>query len=167
MTLNAGTKLGTFEIADRIGAGGMGEVYRATDTKLGRDVAIKTLPASLASESGWLSRFEREAKVLAALNHAHIASIYSLDEHDGTLYLAMELVDGETLEQKLKRGPLAAEEALPLALQIAEALEAGPFSTAQHAVGNDGRILILVHAIDAAGAVPLINIIANWLEDSI
>ena len=124
MSLPAGTRLGTYEITGAIGAGGMGEVYRATDSKLGRDVAIKTLPAALASDPDRLARFEREAKLLAALNHPHIASVYSLDDHEGTLYIAMELVEGETLESKLKAGALPVDEALRLALQIAEALEA-------------------------------------------
>jgi serine/threonine protein kinase len=124
MALSAGTLLGNYEIAAQLGAGGMGEVYRATDTKLGREVAIKTLPAGLASDRERLARFEREAKLLASLNHAHIASVYGLDEHEGTLYIAMELVDGETLEHKLQAGAIPVGEALRLALQIAEALEA-------------------------------------------
>jgi eukaryotic-like serine/threonine-protein kinase len=124
MALATGTRLGTYEITGSLGAGGMGEVYRATDTKLGREVAIKTLPSALATDTDRLARFEREAKLLAALNHAHIAAIYGLDEHEGLQYLAMELVEGETLEEKLKAGPLPVEDALRLALQIAEALEA-------------------------------------------
>jgi eukaryotic-like serine/threonine-protein kinase len=124
MALAAGTRLGAYEITGSLGAGGMGEVYRATDTKLAREVAIKTLPSALAKDTERLARFEREAKLLAALNHAHIAAIYGLDEHEGTQYLAMELVEGETLEHKLKAGPLPVEGALRLALQIAEALEA-------------------------------------------
>jgi Tol biopolymer transport system component len=119
-----GTRFGHYEITGTLGKGGMGEVYRARDTKLGREVAIKTLPVALAKDAERLARFEREAKLLATLNHAHIASVYGLDEHEGTRYLAMELVEGETLEQKLKAGPLPVEEALRLALQIAEALEA-------------------------------------------
>jgi serine/threonine-protein kinase len=102
----------------------MGEVYRATDTKLGRSVAIKTLPAAFASDRDRVARFEREAKLLAALNHAHIGSVYSLDEHEGALYLAMELIAGETLETRLRGGALPVEEALDFALQIALALEA-------------------------------------------
>jgi Tol biopolymer transport system component len=124
MTLTVGTQLGTFEITGQLGAGGMGEVWRATDTKLGRDVAIKTLPATLADDAERLARFEREAKLLAALNHAHIAAVYSLDETDGTLYIVMELVEGESLEQRLRSGPLPLEEALQCGLQIASALEA-------------------------------------------
>jgi serine/threonine protein kinase/Tol biopolymer transport system component len=102
----------------------MGEVYRATDTKLGRSVAIKTLPITLASDRDRLARFEREAKLLAALNHAHIGSVYSLDEHEGALYIAMELIEGETLETRLKQGALPVGDALDFALQIAQALEA-------------------------------------------
>jgi len=124
MTLAARSRFGHYEITGSLGKGGMGEVYRARDTSLGRDVAIKTLPEGLATDTDRLARFEREARLLASLNHAHIASIYSLDEHDGTRYLAMELVDGVTLEEKLKSGPLPVETALELALQIAQALEA-------------------------------------------
>ena len=101
----------------------MGEVYRARDTTLGRDVAIKTLPSALAQEPDRLARFEREAKLLAALNHPHIAVVYGLHDHEGTRFFAMELVEGEALDRRMK-GPLPVEKALRLALQIAEALEA-------------------------------------------
>ena len=124
MALTAGTRLGSYEITATLGAGGMGEVYRAVDTKLGREVAIKTLPSDLASDPERLARFEREAKLLAALNHANIAAIYGLDEHNGMQFLVMELVEGETLEQKLEGGALPLEDALHLAVQMAEALEA-------------------------------------------
>ncbi len=97
----------------------MGEVYRATDTKLEREVAIKTLPSALAADTDRLARFEREAKLLAALNHPNIAIIYGLEDQDGTRRIAMELIEGETLEEKLEHGPLAIEEVLRLALQIA------------------------------------------------
>ena len=151
MPLSAGTRFGSYEISALIGVGGMGEVYRATDTKLGREVAIKTLPAEFASDKDRLARFEREAKLLAALNHAHIASVYGLDEHEGTLYLAMELVDGETLERKLASGRLPIEEALRLALQIAEALEAAHEKGVVHRdlkpanimVSRDGQVKVL------------------------
>ena len=142
MSLTEGTRLGAYEINGRIGAGGMGEVYRATDSKLGRDVAIKTLPAALASDRDRLARFEREAKLLASLNHAHIASIYSLDEQDGTLYLAMELIDGDTLEEKLKPGKLPVEDALRLALQIADALEAAHASGVVHRDLKPANVMI-------------------------
>lgn len=124
MALQPGARLGPYEITGWLGAGGMGEVYRARDPKLGREIAIKTLPAALANDKHRLARFEREAQLLAALNHPHIAAVHSLAEHDGTLYLAMELVDGNTLEHALRRGALPVDEALRLALQLAEALEA-------------------------------------------
>lgn len=124
MSLAPGTHVGPYEIVAAIGAGGMGEVYRAIDTKLDRPVAIKTLPSVLAQEPDRLARFEREAKLLATLNHAYIGAIYGLDEHEGAQFIAMELIDGETLEEKLKDGALSVEEGLRIALQITEALEA-------------------------------------------
>jgi serine/threonine-protein kinase len=125
MTLAAGTKLGSYEITAAIGAGGMGEVYQAHDTKLGRDVAIKVLPEAFAHNPQRLSRFQREAKLLASLNHPNIATIHGLEESNGTHYLVMELVPGETLRERVKReGPVPVEEALAIAKQIAEALEA-------------------------------------------
>jgi eukaryotic-like serine/threonine-protein kinase len=124
MALTPGTVLGAFEITGQLGVGGMGEVYRATDTTLEREVAIKTLPAALATDAERLARFEREAKLLASLNHAHIASVYGLGEHEGARFIAMELVEGQSLEEKLKSGALPAEQALELGLQIASALEA-------------------------------------------
>jgi serine/threonine protein kinase len=125
MPLAPGTKLGPYEIASAIGAGGMGEVYQAHDTKLGRDAAIKVLPEAFAHDADRLSRFQREAKMLAALNHPNIATIYGLEQSGGTSYLVMELVPGETLAQRIKRdGAVPIEEALDIAKQIAEALEA-------------------------------------------
>src|ERR1700736_6296544 len=119
MPLSAGDKLGPNEILASIGAGGMGEVYRAKDTKLEREVAIKVLPAALAQDPERLARFEREAKVLASLNHPNIAQIYGVEESDGVRALVMELVPGETL-----KGPLPMERALNYAKRIADALEA-------------------------------------------
>jgi len=125
MALVAGTKLGSYEVLSQIGAGGMGEVYQAHDTKLGRDVAIKVLPEAFARDAERLSRFQREAKMLAALNHPNIATIYGLEQSGGTSYLVMELVSGETLAERIKReGAVPIEEALAIAKQIAEALEA-------------------------------------------
>src|SRR6202049_3768915 len=125
MTLNFCTRLGQYEITGAIGAGGMGEVYQAHDTTLGRDVAIKVLPDAFAHDPDRLSRFQREAKMLAALNHANIATIYGLEQSNGTTYLVMELVSGETLQQRLARkGRLPIEDALGICRQIAEALEA-------------------------------------------
>jgi serine/threonine protein kinase/Tol biopolymer transport system component len=112
-----------YRIQAKIGAGGMGEVYRATDTRLSRDVAIKVLPEALACDASRMARFEREAKVLASLNHPNIASIYGLEESNGTRALIMELVEGLTLAERIKQGPFALDEALPIAKQIAEGLE--------------------------------------------
>ena len=125
MTIAAGTRLGSYEVATQIGAGGMGEVYQAHDTKLGRDVAIKVLPEAFAHDPERLSRFRREAQLLAALNHSNIATIFGLEDSNGTSYLVMELVPGETLADRIKRdGAVPVEEALTIAKQIAEALEA-------------------------------------------
>jgi eukaryotic-like serine/threonine-protein kinase len=118
-----GTRLGPYEISVQIGAGGMGEVYRARDTKLDRDVAIKILPDHLAADPERIARFEREAKTLAALNHPHIAAIYGFEEANGLHALVMELVEGPTLADRIAQGPIPIDEALPIAKQIAEALE--------------------------------------------
>jgi serine/threonine protein kinase len=126
MSLAPGAKLGPYEIVAQIGAGGMGEVYRARDTKLGRDVAIKILPAEFAQQSDRVARFEREAQLLASLNHPHIAQIYAFEDSGGTHALVLEFVDGPTLTDRLADGPMSLEEALPLAKQMAEALEAAP-----------------------------------------
>src|SRR6201997_2168468 len=125
MPISMGTRLGSYEVGAQIGAGGMGEVYQAHDTKLGRDVAIKVLPEAFAHDPDRLSRFQREAKMLAALNHPNIATIYELEQSNGTSYLVMELVSGETLADRIKRErAVPVEEVLTIAKQIAEALEA-------------------------------------------
>ena len=126
MALKTGMRLGSYEIAAPIGGGGMGEVYRATDTKLGREVAIKVLPEAFTSDPDRLSRFEREAKVLASLNHPNIGHIYGLEEAEGTKALVLELVDGPTLADRIAQGPVPLEEALPIARQIAAALDKNP-----------------------------------------
>ncbi len=114
MSLSPGTKLAHYEILEPIGKGGMGEVYRAKDSKLGRDVAIKVLPDEFAESEERLRRFQREAKVLASLNHPNIASIYGLEQSESTHYLVLELVPGETLAQRISRGPIPREEALDI-----------------------------------------------------
>jgi Tol biopolymer transport system component len=119
-----GRTLSHYRVTAALGAGGMGEVYRATDTALGRDVAIKVLPAEVAGDPERLARFRREAQLLAALNHPNIAAIHGLEETDGTPFLALELVPGEDLAERVKRGPVPIEEALDIATQVAEALEA-------------------------------------------
>jgi serine/threonine-protein kinase len=123
MPLFAGTRLGSYEILSALGAGGMGEVYRARDTRLDRDVAIKILPEAFAADAERVARFEREARVLASLNHPHIGAIYGLEDANGVKALVMELVEGEDLAQRLTRGVIPLDEALPIARQIAEALE--------------------------------------------
>ena len=124
LPLTPGTRLGVYEVTAQIGAGGMGEVYKATDTNLKRAVAIKVLPASVAGDAERLARFQREAEVLAALNHPNIAAIYGLEKSDGITALVMELVEGPTLADRIAQGAIPIDEALPIAKQIAEALEA-------------------------------------------
>jgi len=123
MAIQSGTHLGPYEVLSAIGAGGMGEVYRARDTKLGRDVAIKVLPSAFAGDTDRMARFQREAKVLAALDHPNIASIYGLEDSSGTRALVMQLVEGPTLADRIKEGPIPTDEALKIAKQICEALE--------------------------------------------
>jgi eukaryotic-like serine/threonine-protein kinase len=124
VALTPGTRLGVYEITAQIGEGGMGAVYRGTDTTLSRQVAIKILPDAFASDPERLARFEREAKTLASLNHPHIAAIYGFEKSSGMHALVMELVEGEDLSQRIARGAIPLDEALPIAKQIAEALEA-------------------------------------------
>jgi len=124
MSLQTGTQLGPYQVQGLIGSGGMGEVYRARDTKLGRDVALKILHEIAAQDRDRLSRFAREAQVLASLNHPNIAAIYGIEESTGGLALVLELVDGETLADRINRGPMPLKETLGIALQIARGLEA-------------------------------------------
>src|SRR5215470_9582781 len=121
--LSPGTKLGPYEILAPLGAGGMGEVYRARDTKLNRDVALKVLPEAFARDAERMARFQREAQMLASLNQPNIAAIYGLEESAGVRALVMELVDGPTLAERIAREPIPPDEALPIARQIAEGLE--------------------------------------------
>src|SRR5690349_6978504 len=115
MAMTPGSRLGPHEIISALGAGGMGEVYRARDTKLNRDVAIKVLLPSVANDPDRLARFSREAQVLASLNHPNIAHIYGVEEANGITALVMELVEGEDLSQRIARGPIPIDEALPIA----------------------------------------------------
>jgi eukaryotic-like serine/threonine-protein kinase len=124
MSLSPGARLGPYEVTGKLGEGGMGEVYQARDSRLQRNVAIKILPATFAADPDRLARFEREAHVLAALNHPHIAQIYGVEERSGVLALVMELVDGQTLADMLRApGGVALDDALDIARQMAEALE--------------------------------------------
>jgi serine/threonine protein kinase len=124
LTITAGTRIGVYEILAQIGEGGMGRVYRATDTQLKRQVAIKILPPSLGGDRDRLAHFQREAEVLASLNHPNVAAIYGLEQRSWGAALVMELVEGEDLSQRIARGAVPIDDALPIARQIADALEA-------------------------------------------
>jgi serine/threonine protein kinase len=149
--LDPGTRLGSYEVISPLGVGGMGEVVRAKDLKLGREVALKILPNQFAADPDRISRFRREAHLLASLNHPHIAAIYGLEEADGVRALVLELVEGETLADRIARGPIPVDEALGIAKQIAEALEAAheqgiihrDLKPANVKVNPDGRVKVL------------------------
>ena len=151
MSLTSGTKLSSYEILEPTGAGGMGEVYKARDTKLGREVAIKVLPEAFAQNEERLARFEREARLLASLNHPNIATLYGFEQSNGVQFLVMELADGETLAGRLRRGPIPVEDALPIFKQIAEALEAAhekgiihrDLKPANIKVASEGKVKVL------------------------
>ena len=151
MALEAGTRLGHYEVVSSLGAGGMGEVYRAKDTKLGREVAIKLLLEEVSADPERLARFEREARVLASLNHPNIATLHGFEKEGDTSFLVMELVEGETLADRIKRGAIPVDEALPLFIQIAEGLEAAHTKGVIHRdlkpanikLGNDEEVKIL------------------------
>src|SRR5262245_58630751 len=123
MALTPGTRLGPYEIQSLLGAGGMGEVYRARDSKLCRNVALKVIPQQFAEDGQRMARFQREAKLLACLNHPNIASIYGLEESGDRSALVLELVEGPTLAERVKEGAIPIDEALPIANQMAEGLE--------------------------------------------
>ena len=149
--LNAATKLGPYEIAGPLGAGGMGEVYRARDTRLGRDVALKVLPEGLARDSERLRRFEQEARAASALNHPNILAIYDIGTHDGAPFLVTELLEGETLRERLQNGSLPVRKALDIAMQVAQGVAAAhekgiihrDLKPANIFLTNDGRAKIL------------------------
>jgi serine/threonine protein kinase/Tol biopolymer transport system component len=170
MRMSEGTRFGFYEIVALLGAGGMGEVYRAKDTKLGRDVALKILPASFTNDPERVARFLREAQVLASLDHPHIAQIYGLEEANDTHFLVLELVDGESLDKRIGRGPIPVDEALGIAKQIAEALEAAhekgivhrDLKPANIALTKDGSVKVLdfglAKAVEAtSGSVDTMN----------
>ena len=165
MALAAGARLGSYEILSAIGSGGMGEVYRARDAKLNRDVALKILPTEFAVDSDRLARFKREAQVLASLNHQNIAAIYGLEDSDAVRALVLELVDGPTLADRIAQGPIPFDEALPIAKQVAEALEVAheqgivhrDLKPANIKVRADGAVKVLdfglAKALDAGSTV--------------
>jgi len=164
MSLTSGARLGPYEVTALLGEGGMGQVYRATDTNLKRQVAIKVLPAAVAADDDRLARFQREAEVLAALNHPHIAQIYGLEKSADATALVMELIEGDDLAERIARGPIPLDEALPIARQIAEALEAAheqgivhrDLKPANVKVRADGTVKVLdfglARIVDTSGA---------------
>ncbi len=162
MALQPGTRLGSFEVLGPLGAGGMGEVYRARDTRLGRDVAIKVLPESFARDPARAARFEREARLLAAINHPAIGAIYGAEEFDSLRCIIMELVPGQTLAERILRGPIPLEEACDLSRQIAEALEAAhekgvihrDLKPANIKITPEGRVKVLDLGLAKATEMP-------------
>src|SRR6201982_671910 len=151
MPLSPGVRLGPYEILDALGAGGMGEVYRARDTRLGRDIALKILPESFACEGGRLHRFEQEARAVAALNHPNILAVFDIGQHNGSPFLVSELLEGETLRVVLDQGALPPRKAIAYGVQIAQGLAAAHEKGIIHRdlkpenifVTKDGRIKIL------------------------
>src|SRR5262245_15093641 len=151
MSIKPGTRIGPYEVTSPLGEGAMGVVFRAHDTKLQRDVALKLLPDHFADDPDRLLRFQREAQILASLNHPNIAHIHGLEESDNTCCIVMELVEGATLQERLKRGPMPIDEALPIAKQIAEALEAAhergiihrDLKPANIKLTSDGKVKVL------------------------
>ena len=148
MTLDPGARIGPYEIIGPLGAGGMGEVYRARDPRLGRDVAFKVLPASFSDDSERLARFDREARLLATLSHPNVAGIHGLEEASGQRYLVLEFIEGETLADRLTRGPMPVAEAIELCRDIAAGVEAAHEAGIVHRDLKPGNVMI-----SAAGAV--------------
>src|ERR1700756_2422174 len=142
MALTSGTKLGPYEIISPLGAGGMGEVYRARDTRLGRDVAIKVLPQHLSGNPDLKARFEREARAISALNHPHICHLYDIGSQGGTDYLVMELLEGESLADRLQKGALPLKQVLEYGIQIAGALEKAHRNGIVHRDLKPGNIML-------------------------
>jgi eukaryotic-like serine/threonine-protein kinase len=164
MALNPGTKLGPYEITSALGAGGMGEVYRARDTRLERDVAIKILPQHLSSDPDFRQRFEREAKAISGMNHPHICTLYDIGSQDGTEFLVMELVEGETLAQRLERGALPCKEVLRIGAEIADALDRAHRQGIVHRDLKPGNIMLTkagAKLLDFGLAKPLASAASN------
>src|SRR6202040_732224 len=142
MALSPGSRLGPYEILSPLGAGGMGEVYRARDKRLGRDVAIKILPKEMSADPARKQRFEREAKSISGLNHPHICVLHDVGHQDGMDYLVMECVEGETLAKRLEKGPLQLDQALKYGEQIADALDKAHRSGVVHRDLKPGNIML-------------------------
>ena len=152
MAFSAGDRVGPYEVTALLGAGGMGVVYRATDSKLGRDVALKVIRPELARDAQYMARFEREARVLASLNHPNIAAIYGMEESGGERALVMEFVEGPTLSDRIKRGRIPQAEAIGIARQIAEAVEYAHEKGVIHRDLKPGNI-----KLTAAGSVKVLD----------
>jgi serine/threonine protein kinase len=142
MALASGTKLGPYEIQSPLGAGGMGEVYRAKDTRLDRIVAVKILPAHLSSNPEAKQRFEREARAISSLNHPHICTLYDVGHQDGTDYLVMEFLEGETLADRLRKGPLPPQQVLKYGIEIGQGLERAHRTGVVHRDLKPGNIML-------------------------
>src|SRR5215468_8070028 len=142
MLLASGTKLGPYEIVGPLGAGGMSEVYRARDSRLGRDVAVKILPKEMSSDPQRKQRFEREAKTISQLNHPNICTLHDIGSQDGIDYLVMECVEGQTLAKRLEKGPLPIEQVLKYGAQIADALDKAHRSGVVHRDLKPGNIML-------------------------
>src|SRR3954471_8731916 len=140
--LTVGRKLGPYEIVSAASAGGMGEVYRARDTRLGRDVAVKVLPESLSAQPEFQQRFEREARSISALSHPHICALYDVGQDGGTYYLVMEFLEGESLADRLARGPLPCEQVVRYGIEICEALDAAHRQGVVHRDLKPGNVMI-------------------------
>jgi len=142
MTLEKGHKLGPYEVESPIGAGGMGEVYRAKDTRLDRTVAIKILPAKIADNPEFKERFDREAKAISSLNHANICTLYDIGQENGIDYLVMEFLEGETLSERLSRGPIPYDEMIQIAVQIASGLDSAHLQGLIHRDLKPGNVML-------------------------
>jgi len=170
MALATGTRLGPYEIVALIGAGGMGEVYRARDPRLAREVAIKVLPPAYSADADRLNRFEQEARAAAALNHPNILAVYDLGTHESAPFIASELLEGETLRERITAGPIGIRRALGYALQIAHGLAAAHAKNITHRdlkpenlgdVSGDGKRFLLTTPVGSTGTTPF-TVVLNW-----
>ena len=150
MPLETGRRLGPYQIDAPLGAGGMGEVYKATDTRLDRTVAIKVLPEHVAADPDLKQRFEREARTVAALNHPHICTLHDIGNQDGIDFLVMEYLDGETLQQRLEKGALQLDQALTVAIEIADGLD---------------RLLVVVPGVPELKPRSHVRLVQNWHQE--
>jgi len=147
LPLASGTRLGPYQVVSQIGAGGMGEVYKAADTRLGRTVAIKVLPEHLAGDPERLARFRREAQTISSLNHPHICALHDVGDEHGTYFLVMEYVEGETLDDRITMGPLRVDDALEYGRQIADALNAAHQHGIVHRDLKPGNVMITASGV--------------------